>query len=56
MKIRAAGLSDLPAIMEIINEARRNLKEQGIVLLFLGAGELGVPDSISVESDGDPVG
>ena len=30
MKIRAAGLSDLPAIMEIINEARRNLKEQGI--------------------------
>ena len=28
MKIRAAGLSDLAAIIEIIKEARRNLKEQ----------------------------
>lgn len=30
MKIRAARLSDLPAIMEIIGEAKQNLKEQGV--------------------------
>ncbi len=30
MKIRAARLSDLPAIMEIIGEAKQNLKAQGV--------------------------